>query len=84
MITRFLKWWRGFFQREEMILDWLRANPGWHLSIDVVNAGLADRTTVYIYLGRLEERGLIESSFEDLKPPRRFPRPVYRAAGAQR
>jgi hypothetical protein len=60
---------------ERDLLLYLMINPGWHYGLDLVAAGLAGRSSIYVHLGRLQERGLVEridsGGFWD--------RPMYRA-----
>jgi hypothetical protein len=45
---------------KERLLDYLRAHPEWHYGLDLVKALGISRATIYIYLGGLEETGLVE------------------------
>lgn len=76
MITR-LK--NGQKRHREMVLDWLRANPGYHFGLNIAASSGVGRSRIYIHLGSLEEAGLVERV-----TPEKFglgmPRPMYRAA----
>lgn len=57
------RFWYRVVASERCILDLLAASPGPMHGLDMVNTsgGLLKRGTVYVLLGRLEDRGLIES-----------------------
>lgn len=63
----------------DKVLTYLKANPGWHYGLDIVKAGVCGRMNIYLYLGRLEELGLVER-MEGAKTHPGLPRPLYRAA----
>jgi DNA-binding transcriptional ArsR family regulator len=78
----------GFFKRwsaatrRQRILDWMRADPGWHYGLDLVKAGLASRSTIYIHLAKLQDLGLVEFRWETPVRPG-VVRPQYRAKELQ-
>lgn len=43
-----------------LLLRFLIRNPGWHYGLDLVDAGLCSRFTIYSRLYTLERIGLIE------------------------
>ena len=52
--------------------------------LDLVSAGVAKRSWLYVVLARMEERGLIEGREDDSGPPHRLPRRLYRITDAGR
>ena len=52
--------------------------------LDLVNAGVAKRSWLYVVLGRMEESGLIEGREEDEIAPPQLPRRLYRITHAGR
>jgi hypothetical protein len=64
------------------VLEYLLAHPGWHYGVDLVKAGLSNRATIYIHLGRLVESGYAEErDSSEAAPPGQNPRLQYRATG---
>jgi hypothetical protein len=66
---------------KEAVLEYLLAHPGWH-GLDLVNAGVARQSAIYMYLVNLKEDGYVERR-DSLEPqrPGYLPRPQYRAIG---
>lgn len=69
---------------EERVLRALAARDGdWTYGLDLVRGGAASRSTVYLVLSRLEERGLVESRMTVASPIRGLPtRREYRILDA--
>lgn len=67
----------GSSEHEE-ILAWLRGNPGWHYASDIAKGCFVSRSSIYVHLGRLEERGKIRRDYEQTDRPG-MPRTMYRA-----
>ena len=69
-------------QKEQLILELLRfEGPMYGLQLVEHSAGALKRGTVYVTLGRMEAKGLVESQQEPLPPggiglPRRLYRPT--------
>lgn len=68
---------------EHRILEVLAAAGRDLYGLDLVAAGAAKRRWLYVVLGRMEERGLIEGREDDGDPPR-LPRRLYRITDAGR
>jgi hypothetical protein len=60
LIITFMRSEVRFLPAEKRILEWLRSDPRWHYGLDIVGAGVVDRSSVYIYLGRLLGKGLVQ------------------------
>jgi DNA-binding HxlR family transcriptional regulator len=69
---------------EHRILEVLAAADRELYGLDLVAAGVAKRRWLYVVLGRMEERGLIEGRTEDAADPPRLPRRLYRITDAGR
>lgn len=67
--------------RERRILEALAAADRELYGLDLVAAGAAKRSWLYVVLGRMEERGLIEGRPDDAGDP---PRRLYRLTDAGR
>ena len=74
--------WPRLSRTERLILDLLAASPGqFGLELIAASGGRLKRGTVYVTLGRMEAKGLVESRQEPLPPggiglPRRRYRPT--------
>ena len=67
--------------KEALILDLLRGSERYGLELVTASDGALKRGTVYVTLGRMEEKGLIVSRVEDETPvngglPRRLYKPT--------
>lgn len=67
--------------KETLILDLLRGSERYGLELVTASDGALKRGTVYVTLGRMEEKGLIVSRVEDETPvngglPRRLYKPT--------
>jgi DNA-binding PadR family transcriptional regulator len=67
--------------KEALILDLLRGSEKYGLELVTTSAGALKRGTVYVTLGRMEEKGLVVSRVEDTAPslgglPRRLYKPT--------
>jgi PadR family transcriptional regulator, regulatory protein PadR len=66
---------------EQLILEFLQVREMFGLELVAASGGRLKRGTVYVTLGRMEEKGLLESRQEPLPPggiglPRRLYRPT--------
>jgi len=68
-------------RRERQILEALAAADRELYGLDLVAAGVAKRWWLYVTLGRMEERGLIEGRSDGTGDP---PRRLYRITDAGR
>jgi PadR family transcriptional regulator PadR len=64
---------------ESLILDLLRGQDMYGLQLVTESKGALKRGTVYVTLGRMEEKGLIESRAEKEPDHSGLPRRLYRA-----
>jgi DNA-binding PadR family transcriptional regulator len=66
-------------RKEQTVLQILEQRPD-AFGVDIVlwSNGALERGTVYVTLAWLQDRGLIESSFERITPPGLIPRRQYR------
>jgi DNA-binding PadR family transcriptional regulator len=67
--------------KEALILDLLRGSERYGLELVTASEGALKRGTVYVTLGRMEEKGLVVSRVEDETPvngglPRRLYKPT--------
>ena len=69
---------------EQRILQVLAANDREMYGLDLVAAGVAKRRWLYVVLGRMEDRGLIEGREEDAVELPQLPRRLYRITDAGR
>jgi DNA-binding PadR family transcriptional regulator len=61
------------------ILEFLIANQHeWHFGLDIARESRVGRSSVYLYLGALQEEGLIETRREPNQKHWGKPRPQYR------
>ena len=72
-------WWVtvGYWQdrirhKERCILDLLASGPMYGLDMVKQSGGLLSRGTVYVLLGRMQDRGLIEATEPDSDGRRRY------------
>ena len=63
---------------KKAVLEYLLAHPVWHYGMELVNAGLASRSTIEVYLCDREKGSVVRR--DSPEPP---PRPQYRAIGRQ-
>lgn len=64
---------------ESLILDLLRSRDMYGLELVTASEGLLKRGTVYVTLGRMEEKGYVESWAEKAPVHSGLPRRLYRA-----
>jgi DNA-binding PadR family transcriptional regulator len=66
---------------ESLILDLLRSQEMYGLQLVTESKGALKRGSVYVTLGRMEEKGYVESWAEDKPEHAGLPRRLYRATG---
>jgi DNA-binding PadR family transcriptional regulator len=66
---------------ESLILDLLRGQDMYGLQLVTESKGSLKRGSVYVTLGRMEEKGFIESRPEEKADHSGLPRRLYRATG---
>ncbi len=66
---------------ESLILDLLRSGDMYGLELVTESEGALKRGTVYVTLGRMEEKGYVESRAEEKGLHSGLPRRRYRATG---
>jgi DNA-binding PadR family transcriptional regulator len=67
---------------EQVILQLLRGREMYGLQLVEASRGGLKRGTVYVTLGRMQEKGYVESRTEDRRPEAiGLPRRLYRATG---
>lgn len=71
----------GLSATESLILELLRSRDMYGLELVTESGGALKRGTVYVTLGRLEEKGYIESRAEVKPVHSGLPRRLYRATG---
>jgi PadR family transcriptional regulator, regulatory protein PadR len=64
---------------EHLVLDLIRATEMYGLQLVAESKGRLKRGTVYVTLGRMEEKGFIESRTDDEAAHSGMPRKLYRA-----
>lgn len=69
---------------EYLIMNLLISEGGKSYGLELVKRsdGALKRGTIYVVLGRLEERGYVESKLEEHKPGVAQPRRLYKPTGA--
>jgi DNA-binding PadR family transcriptional regulator len=64
--------------KERIVLDLLVSGPKYGLELVDDSRGALKRGTVYVTLGRMEQKGLVESRHEaDARDPHAIPRRMY-------
>lgn len=66
---------------ESLILEMLRSQDMYGLQLVTESKGALKRGTVYVTLGRMEEKGYIDSRAEEKSTHSGLPRRLYRATG---
>jgi len=66
---------------ESLILDLLRGQDMYGLQLVTESKGALKRGSVYVTLGRMEEKGFVESRPEEASDHSGLPRRLYRATG---
>jgi DNA-binding PadR family transcriptional regulator len=69
---------------EKLILETLATREMYGLQLVAASRGKLKRGTVYVLLGRMEEKGFVESAAEEKPQHSGLPRRLYRATGLGR